>query len=80
MITMYSTTWCGYCRQLKTLMDKEGIDFKEVNIEHDEASATWVLEANGGNQTVPTLRFSDDSSLTNPSISQVKERLAAIGS
>ncbi|QSB06945.1 mycoredoxin [Natronoglycomyces albus] len=78
MITMYSTTWCGYCRQLKTLLAKEGIDFEEVNIEHDEDAAKWVLEANEGNQTVPTLRFSDDSSLTNPTVAQVKERLASL--
>jgi mycoredoxin len=33
---------------------------------------------NGGNQTVPTLKFADGSALTNPSIAQVKQHLAAI--
>ncbi|NEE11294.1 NrdH-redoxin, partial [Streptomyces sp. SID7499] len=23
-VTMYSTTWCGYCRRLKSQMDREG--------------------------------------------------------
>ncbi|NEE30011.1 NrdH-redoxin, partial [Streptomyces sp. SID7982] len=38
-VTMYSTTWCGYCRRLKSQMDREGIAYNEVNIEHDPESA-----------------------------------------
>src|SRR6476661_7156961 len=52
-ITMFSTTWCGYCTRLKTQLDREGIGYTEVNIEHDPASAAYVLAVNGGNQTVP---------------------------
>ncbi|GAB3235209.1 mycoredoxin [Glycomyces halotolerans] len=77
MITMYSTTWCGFCRRLKMGMDSEGILFKEVNIEEDPEAAEWVMGVNGGNQTVPTLRFDDGSALTNPSLAQVKAKLGA---
>ncbi|THV42112.1 mycoredoxin [Glycomyces buryatensis] len=77
MVTMYSTTWCGYCKRLKTLLDRDGIEYSEVNIEQDPAAAEWVMGVNGGNQTVPTLRFSDGSALTNPSLGQVKAKLAA---
>ena len=76
-LTMYSTTWCGYCRRLKDQMDREGIDFVEVDIELDEAAADLVMQVNGGNQTVPTLVFPDGSALTNPSVAQVRERLSA---
>ncbi len=76
-ITMFSTTWCGYCRRLKTLLDREGIGYTEVNIEQDEASAEFVEQANGGNQTVPTILFPDGSVATNPSLDDVKSRLAA---
>lgn len=76
-VTMFSTTWCGYCRRLKTLLDREGIAYTEVNIETDPESATFVEQANGGNQTVPTLLFPDGSVATNPSLDQVKARLAA---
>ncbi|HET7761035.1 MAG TPA: glutaredoxin domain-containing protein, partial [Phycicoccus sp.] len=24
-VTMFSTTWCGYCRRLKSQMEREGI-------------------------------------------------------
>jgi mycoredoxin len=36
------------------------------------------MSVNGGNQTVPTVKFDDGSVLTNPSVVQVKEQLAAL--
>jgi len=74
---MYTTSWCGYCVRLKRMMQREDIDFAEVNIETDESAVELVMNANGGNQTVPTLVFADGSALTNPSIDQVKAKLAA---
>jgi mycoredoxin len=76
-VTMYTTTWCGYCLRLKKLMQREGIDFAEVDIERDEEAADLVMNANGGNRTVPTLVFADGTALTNPSIDEVKGQLAA---
>ena len=76
-VTMYSTTWCGYCRRLKTQMDSAGISYVEVNIEEDPEAAALVEQVNGGNRTVPTLRFPDGSTATNPSLAEVRERLSA---
>jgi mycoredoxin len=78
MLTMYSTSWCGYCHRLKSQLDREGIAYDVVDIERDEAAALYVMSVNGGNQSVPTLRFDDGSALTNPSIVQVKEHLNAV--
>ncbi|MFD7235182.1 glutaredoxin family protein [Streptomyces syringium] len=80
-VTMYSTTWCGYCRRLKSQMDREGITYSEVNIELDADSAAFVEKANGGNQTVPTVLVvppngGDHIVMTNPSLAQVKQALA----
>jgi mycoredoxin len=77
MLTMYSTSWCGYCHRLKSQLDRAGIAYDVVDIEQDPAAAEFVMSVNGGNQTVPTLKFDDGSALTNPSIVQVKEHLAA---
>ena len=74
-VTMYTTPWCGYCLRLKKLMQREGIEYAEVDIERDPAAAELVMQANGGNRTVPTLLFPDGSALTNPSIDQVKAQL-----
>ena len=56
-------------------MQREGITFTEVNIEHDPEAAATVEDVNHGNQTVPTLLFPDGTYATNPSIAPVKERL-----
>lgn len=77
MITMYSTTWCGYCKRLKSALDREGVLFKEVNIEEDAEAAAFVMGVNGGNMTVPTVLFEDGSALTNPSLAQVKAKVSA---
>jgi mycoredoxin len=78
MLTMYSTEWCGYCRRLKSQLDREGIGYVEVDIEQDAAAADFVMSVNGGNQTVPTVRFDDGSALTNPTIVQVKAHLETV--
>lgn len=57
-------------------MDREGIAYAEIDIEQDPASAEFVMRANDGNQTVPTLLFPDGSTATNPSIIAVRKRLA----
>ncbi len=75
-VTMYSTTWCGYCQRLKKTMEREGIAYDEVNIELDEQAAELVERVNGGNRTVPTLVFADGTALTNPTVQQVKAQLA----
>ncbi|MDM8086077.1 mycoredoxin [Cellulomonas cellasea] len=75
-ITMYSTTWCGYCRRLKSQLDSVGIGYTEVNIEEHPDAAAFVEQANGGNQTVPTVLFPDGTSATNPSLAEVQARLS----
>ena len=76
--TMYSTPWCGYCHRLRSQLDREGIAYDVIDIEQDPASAEVVMKVNNGNQTVPTLVYSDGSAQTNPSVKQVKEKLAAL--
>lgn len=75
-LTMYTTAWCGYCARLKTALQAADIGFTEVDIESDDAAAEFVAEANGGNQTVPTVKFADGSTMTNPDIREVQEKLA----
>ena len=77
-VIMYTTSWCGFCLRLKRGLAQAGVGFSEVDIEHDDAAAVRVMQVNGGNQTVPTLEFADGSALTNPSVAQVQDKLAAL--
>lgn len=74
-LTMYTTSWCGYCFRLKTALEAEGIPYAEIDIESDPAAAQFVMSVNGGDQTVPTLKFADGSTLTNPSAREIKAKL-----
>ena len=78
-VTMYSTQWCGYCHRLKSQLDREGVAYEVVDIERVPDAASIVEQVNRGNQTVPTLVYSDGSAQTNPSVAQVKAKLASLG-
>ena len=78
-VVMYSTTWCGFCRRLKTQLDSAGIGYTEINIEEHPDAAAFVESVNAGNRTVPTVVFPDGSAATNPSLTTVRERLASLG-
>jgi mycoredoxin len=77
-LTMYTTTWCAFCRRLKSQLAADGIEMAEVNIEEEPGAAEYVMSVNGGNQTVPPLVFPDGSTMTNPSAAEVKQRLSQL--
>ena len=77
-LIMYTTSWCGFCRNLKRQLNRAGIEISEVDIERDQAAADYVMSVNGGNQTVPTIVFPDGTTLVNPSAAQVRARLAGV--
>ncbi|MFT4126719.1 MAG: mycoredoxin [Gordonia sp. (in: high G+C Gram-positive bacteria)] len=74
-LTMYTTTWCGYCARLKTGLRASGIDWTEIDIEATPEAAEFVGSVNGGNHVVPTVRYADGTTATNPSIAEVKAKL-----
>jgi mycoredoxin len=75
-LSVYTTPWCGYCRILKRQLDSAGIAYDEINIEQVDGAAAIVEQVNGGNQTVPTVVFTDGTALTNPSLRDVQRKLA----
>lgn len=76
VLTVYSTPWCGYCRRLMKQLDREGIAYTSVDIEREPDAAQYVMDVNGGNQTVPTVVFPDGTAATNPSLKDVLARLS----
>ena len=76
-LTMYTTVWCGYCVRLKHALQREGIEFDEVDIEQDPEAADFVMSVNGGNATVPTLVLPDGRTLTNPPVIELLSAVRA---
>ncbi len=77
-VTMYSTPWCGYCHRLKGQLDREGIAYEVVDIERVPEAAHIVERVNDGNRTVPTLVYPDGTAHTNPSLAEVRAKLAEL--
>jgi mycoredoxin len=77
MLTMYSTPSCGHCVRLKGALEREGIEFREVDIEQDPDAADYVMSINGGLATVPTIVLPDGTTLTNPALPTLLEALRA---
>ena len=78
--TVYSTTWCGDCRRLKSGLSRAGVSYTEVDIEQEPGAAEYVERLNGGFQSVPTVVFTDGTVMTEPSSQQVLAHLAAMES
>ncbi len=56
-LTVYSTTWCADCRNLKRILSDSGIAYDEVDIDQNEAAARQVIDWSGGRRVIPTLHL-----------------------
>ncbi len=54
MIKIYSTSWCGYCRNAKRLLDERGLSYDEIDIEEIGWSRDDLYDLTGG-RTVPQI-------------------------
>ncbi|WIM68367.1 glutaredoxin domain-containing protein [Corynebacterium breve] len=76
-VTLYTTSWCSFCNNLKRHLRRTETPFAEIDIEEpgNEDAIEWVESVNEGNRIVPTVRFSDDTHATNPRASAVRAKL-----
>jgi glutaredoxin 3 len=53
-ITMYTTSWCGYCVRAKMLLDSLGLPYEEINLDDDPHFRQRLFDLTGG-WTVPQI-------------------------
>lgn len=58
-VTIYTTTYCGYCRRAKSMLTELKIPFEEVDVENDDAKRDWLVEVTG-QSTVPQIFIGDE--------------------
>jgi glutaredoxin len=46
-VIMYSTSWCGYCKKARVMLNMQGVRFKEFDIEKS-ATANAEMKSIGG--------------------------------
>lgn len=74
-LIIYSTVWCGDCKSTFRFLDQHQIPYEVIDIEQDETAMALVEKINKGYHSVPTIVFPDGSTLTEPSYSQLAEKL-----
>ena len=53
-ITMYTTSWCGYCVRAKVLLDSLDLPYEEINLDDDPHFRQRLFDRTGG-WTVPQI-------------------------
>ena len=53
-IRVYTTSWCGDCRQAERFLEEHKLAFEEIDIDEDLRAAKFVKVANNGKRKVPT--------------------------
>lgn len=46
-VTLYTTDMCPYCRSAKTLLDRRGVSYEEINLARDPDSRRELAEVTG---------------------------------
>jgi glutaredoxin 3 len=59
MVTVYTTTNCGYCTQAKNLLKKRAIPFEEIDVSNDDEKRAWLVKVSG-RRTVPQIFIGED--------------------
>lgn len=58
-ITVYSTSWCGFCSSLKQYLDQNNVAYKDKNIETDESAYTELMDKLGGSNNFAGVPVTD---------------------
>lgn len=54
-ITIYTTFLCPYCARAKSLLDKKGAKYNEIDVSYDAALREAMTAKSGGRRTVPQI-------------------------
>lgn len=54
-IVIYGTRWCPYCHRAKTLLDRLGIRYVEIDVDADPSKRREMMARAHGRRTVPQI-------------------------
>jgi glutaredoxin 3 len=59
-VKIYTKGHCPSCARAKSLLDRKGVAYEEIDAEHDDALRAWLVETTG-QRTVPQIFVGDRS-------------------
>jgi mycoredoxin len=78
-IIFFGHNFCPQVHTIRATLDHIGLRYDYIDIRKDDAGRQRVNEINNGFESVPTLVFSDGSTLTEPSEDALYTHLDALG-
>lgn len=54
-VTMYSTSFCGYCVRARGLLERKGVAIQEIKVDEDARARETMVQKSGGRRTVPQI-------------------------
>jgi glutaredoxin 3 len=54
-VVMYSTTWCGYCQRARGLLQRKGVEIREIKVDENPSQREVMVQKSGGRRTVPQI-------------------------
>lgn len=78
-ITVYGSPMCGMVLPVRNLLDRAEASYEYIDILRSAEGKERVRQINHGNESVPTIVFTDGSTLTEPSLSVLQTKLETLG-
>lgn len=54
-VVMYSTAWCGYCQRARGLLQRKGVQIREIKVDEEPGQRDVMINKSGGRRTVPQI-------------------------
>ncbi len=58
-VKIYTATWCAFCHATKEYLDKLGVAYSDLDVEHDPANGVAALDKSG-QRGIPVLDIEGD--------------------
>ena len=56
MVEVYGADWCGDTPRTRRQLDRLGVAYRYINVEHAPPASAWVKRQNGGKERKPTVK------------------------
>jgi thioredoxin reductase (NADPH) len=74
-LTVYGATWCSDCKRAKKFLGEQRVHYDWVDVEQDADGLALVERVNNGKRIIPTIVFTDKSTLVEPSNAELAAKL-----
>lgn len=59
-VIMYSTRFCPYCVRARMLLEKKGVEFTDIRVDHEPQLRDEMITRAGGRSSVPQIFINEE--------------------